>query len=63
MITRSKTAALNELSDVAGFHQRLARWNSRRLAATIPHDAWVEDAEEDAELTLAEGMFIERARS
>lgn len=63
MITRSKTAVLNELSDAAAFHQRLAHWNNRRLAAAVPYDDWVKDAQEDAELTLVEGMFIERTRA
>lgn len=46
----------------AAFHQRLTRWNSRRLEPTIPSDNWLVDAREDAELIRIEGDFIEHVR-
>jgi hypothetical protein len=51
-----------ELASPSGFHQRLARWNHRRLQPGVPHDNWVADAQEDVEMTLVEGAFIERLR-
>lgn len=51
-----------ERADPAGFHQRLARWNHRRLEPGTPYDAWRADAHEDAEMILIEGAFIERLR-
>ena len=50
------------LADPIRFHQRLARWNSRRLTPGTPGPNWMADAREDAELILEEGAFIERAR-
>jgi len=45
------------------FHQRLASWNARRLAPSIPHAGWQAEAAEDAELVLVEGAFVESARA
>ena len=52
----------SEMSDLLGFHQRLARWNARRLAPGLPNAGWIADSREDAELILLEGGFVERAR-
>jgi hypothetical protein len=57
------TAAPNDVADPAGFHRRLAVWNNRRLAPGTPYVGWMEDAREDAEMILAEGAFVERARA
>ena len=54
--------SVRALADPIRFHQRLARWNSRRLAPGTPGPNWMADAREDAELILEEGAFIERAR-
>jgi hypothetical protein len=51
-----------ELANPVDFHQRLTKWNSRRLQPTIPNDNWVADAREDAEMILLEGALIERLR-
>ena len=51
-----------ELSDPAGFHQRLTRWNGRRLRPGTPTADWADHAREDAEMVLVEGAFIERMR-
>jgi hypothetical protein len=50
-------------ADPEALHQRLARWNNRRLAPGIPDDDWRALAAEDAEMTLVEGAFVERARA
>lgn len=52
-----------ELSSPADFHRRLARWNVRRLRPTTPHDGWIEDLREDAEMLALEGAWVERARA
>ncbi|HST92668.1 MAG TPA: iron-containing redox enzyme family protein [Brevundimonas sp.] len=57
------TALRPESASPTDFHQRLARWNHRRLKPTIPYGDWVADAREDAELILTEGAYIERARA
>jgi len=62
-IQTSNTRATNEIVDVVGFHQRLSTWNARRLAPSTPSDSWMADAREDAEMTLLEGAFVERARA
>jgi hypothetical protein len=51
-----------EAADPAGFHQRLTRWNSRRLRPGTPTEDWIAHAREDAEMVLVEGAFIERMR-
>ena len=51
-----------ELGNPSVFHQRLTRWNARRLKPGTPHDGWVRDACEDAELTLIEGAWVEQLR-
>lgn len=56
------TAIRPEASNPGDFHRRLTRWNSRRLQPAIPYDSWRADAQEDAEMTLLEGAFIERLR-
>lgn len=55
-------ATLRPEAAPADFHRRLARWNSRRLQPTVPHDGWRDEAQEDAEMTLVEGGYIERLR-
>lgn len=51
-----------EMASPDAFHQRLTRWNSRRLLPTPPSDNWVRDAEEDAGMVLTEGAWVERLR-
>ncbi len=51
-----------ELASPAAFHQRLARWNHRRLQPGVPYEGWADDVREDAEMILTEGAFIERLR-
>ena len=51
-----------ELANPAAFHQRLTRWNSRRLQPAIPSDDWQAAAREDAEMIGVEGAWIERMR-
>jgi len=57
------TAIRPEASNPGDFHRRLTRWNSRRLQPVIPYEGWRADAQEDAEMTLVEGAFIERLRA
>ncbi|HEX8470294.1 MAG TPA: iron-containing redox enzyme family protein [Brevundimonas sp.] len=52
-----------EFPDRRSFHQRLARWNNRRLAPGTPTNDWRAQAAEDAEMILIEGAFIERSRA
>jgi hypothetical protein len=52
-----------EASSPAHFHARLARWNHRRLQPVVPYEGWIADAQEDAEMTLVEGAYIERLRA
>lgn len=47
----------------AGFHQRLTRWNSRRLEPAVPSDDWLSLVQEDAELIQIEGAWVERLRA
>lgn len=54
---------INAFNDPAGFHRRLAHWNNRRLAPSVPTSKWMEHAREDAELILVEGAFVERERA
>ncbi|TFW14239.1 iron-containing redox enzyme family protein [Brevundimonas intermedia] len=56
-------SSFNAFADPARFHQRLARWNNRRLAPTTPGPNWMADVREDAEMSLEEGAFVERARA
>ena len=64
MTSVDKLAALRpELANPVGFHQRLTRWNSRRLQPSIPSDGWIAEASEDAEMILVEGAWIERLRA
>jgi hypothetical protein len=49
--------------DPDGFHRRLSRWNHRRLTPSIPGPHWMADAQEDAELILVEGAYVERLRA
>lgn len=51
-----------ERAEPDAFHQRLARWNHRRLEPRTPYADWRADAREDAEMILVEGAFIERLR-
>ncbi len=62
-VQSSNMRATTEIADAAGFHQRLAEWNARRLAPAVPHAGWLADAREDAEMVLLEGAFVERART
>lgn len=63
MLVEPSRKPFSELADPNGFHQCLSRWNARRLAPGLPYDSWAQDAEEDAEMTLVEGGFIERFRA
>lgn len=64
IVDTSKTPEpTTEIADPVGFHQRLSRWNARRLAPGVPSATWMADAREDAELILLEGAFVERARA
>lgn len=64
MISVDNLAALRpEIANPPGFHQRLTRWNSRRLQPTVPHGDWISHAQEDAEMILLEGAWIERLRA
>lgn len=51
-----------ERANPAAFQQRLSRWNHRRLQPGVPHADWAADAQEDAEMILVEGAWIERLR-
>lgn len=51
------------ITDPAAFHQRLARWNHRRLDPTTPHEDWPAVACADAEMILVEGAWIESLRA
>lgn len=57
------TALRPETASPSDFHQRLARWNHRRLKPVVPYADWAVDAREDAELILLEGAYVERARA
>ncbi|MDO1559497.1 iron-containing redox enzyme family protein [Brevundimonas sp. 2R-24] len=56
------TALRPEVANPDAFHQRLTRWNARRLAPSTPTDDWMSYALEDAEMVLIEGAFIEHLR-
>lgn len=51
-----------ESANANDFQQRLARWNRRRLEPSTPTPDWARLAQEDAELILVEGAYIERLR-
>ncbi|RZJ96690.1 MAG: iron-containing redox enzyme family protein, partial [Brevundimonas sp.] len=53
---------LDDHADPAAFHRRLAQWNNRRLSPSTPSPDWMAHAQEDAEMTLLEGGFVERQR-
>lgn len=53
---------LDDQADPAAFHRRLAQWNNRRLTPSTPCSDWMAHAQEDAEMTLLEGGFVERQR-
>lgn len=59
---QAPTSLRPELANPSAFHQRLSRWNHRRLQPRTPYADWAEDAREDAEMVLVEGGFIERLR-
>lgn len=59
----AKTLPTTEFADPDGFHQRLARWNNRRLAPGVPGPNWMADAREDADMVLLEGAYVERVRA
>ncbi|HEY0053271.1 MAG TPA: iron-containing redox enzyme family protein, partial [Caulobacteraceae bacterium] len=50
-------------ADPVALHQRLARWNHRRMAATGPREDWADLLREDMEHQLLEGAFIESGRA
>jgi hypothetical protein len=56
------TSLRPEIVDPAGFHQRLTRWNGRRLKPGVPTEDWTSHVREDAEMALVEGAWIERMR-
>lgn len=56
-------AVPSESGHPAGFHQRLTRWNSRRLEPAVPSEDWLAQAREDAELIQVEGAWVERLRA
>lgn len=59
----SRPAGSVGAEDTDDLHRRLARWNARRLAPSVPYEGWQADAREDAELILLEGTLIERMRA
>ncbi len=64
MTSNDNLAALRpELANPGDFHRRLTRWNARRLQPSTPYADWTADAQEDAEMILVEGAFIERMRA
>jgi hypothetical protein len=48
--------------DAPEIHKTLAHWNHRRLAPASPHDQWEEDLEEEHDMRLAEGRWVEALR-
>ena len=54
---------LAEAGEAEAFHQELARWNRRRLAVGKPNGAWREELQQDLEMRLAEGAFVEGFRT
>jgi hypothetical protein len=45
------------------FQRRLARWNSRRLAPSVPTEDWMQALAEDHRMQVQENLFIERCRA
>lgn len=63
MTTISRLATLRpELGNAQDFHQRLTTWNARRLEPATPCADWARDAQEDAEMVLVEGGWVEHMR-
>jgi hypothetical protein len=56
-------AGYSILSASEAFHKRLAHWNHHRLAVAAPSSDWREDLDEEHEMRLAEGEFIEAFRA
>jgi len=64
MTLADNLAALrSETADPRMFHQRLTRWNSRRLQPSVPADDWTAEAAEDAAMVLTQGAWVERQRT
>ena len=63
MTTETTLATLRpDLANPGAFHQRLTNWNARRLKPGVPYADWARDAQEDAEMTLVEGAWVEQMR-
>lgn len=63
MTTNTTLATLRpDLANPGAFHQRLTTWNARRLKPGVPYADWARDAQEDAEMTLIEGAWVEQVR-
>ena len=63
MTTDTTLATLRpDLANPGAFHQRLTTWNARRLKPGVPYADWAQDAQEDAEMTLIEGAWVEQLR-
>ena len=48
--------------DPAALQRRLTEWNRRRLSIQTPGDEWRETLEDDHDMALIEGAFLEHAR-
>ena len=51
------------MADASTLHRRLAHWNHRRLAVGKPDEHWRADLQEEHEMRLFEGRFIEAFRA
>ncbi|HTK34730.1 MAG TPA: iron-containing redox enzyme family protein [Caulobacteraceae bacterium] len=51
------------LRDLAALHRRLAHWNHKRLNAGLPTADWIEGLQEEHEMRLLEGAWIEAFRN
>jgi hypothetical protein len=60
----SWTAAANELEGQGfeRFHIELAKYNARQLMPAFPTDAWRDEVDEFAQVSWAEGEYIETVR-
>ncbi len=55
--------SLGSMTEQDIFHRRLAAFNARRFTPALPFDGWVADLEEQCELALEEGRWLETFRS
>jgi hypothetical protein len=58
----TKTPTELEGPSFARFHKKLAKYNARHLQPGFPSEAWRDELDEYAQVTRAEGEYIEAVR-